>query len=226
MFKVNVSEEWRNNFPGSHIGILLIGNIDNSKRATPLDERKKEIETRVREKYAGYSRDDLLKLDTLAAYRKYYKKFDKTYHVQLQLESVVHKQKSLPNVSPLVDACFASEMDTFLLTAGHDADLLEGAISIDVTSGTDSFTQMNGKPKTLKAGDMMMKDEKGVVCTIIYGQDQRTPISPKTKRALYVAYVPDGITRDAVVLHLDSIKDNVLLFAPELNVEYQDVQSA
>ncbi len=226
MFNVNASEDWRNRFPGCHIGMLLIGNVDNSKRATPLDERKKEIESRVREKYAGYSRDDLLKLDTLGAYRKYYKKFDKTYHVQLQLESVVHKEKSLPNVSPLVDACFASEMDTFLLTAGHDADLLEGAISIDVTSGTESFTQMNGNPRTLKADDMMMKDEKGVICTIIYGQDQRTPISPKTKRALYVAYVPEGIIRDAVVSHLDTINDNVLLFAPEANVEYQEVHSA
>ena len=85
---------------------------------------------------------------------------------------------------------------------------------------------MNGKPRALKADDMMMKDGKGVVCTIIYGQDQRTPISPKTKRAVYVAYVPEGITRDAVILHLDTIKDNALLFAPELNVEYQEVQSA
>ena len=226
MVNVNISEEWRNKFLGSHIGMLLIGNVDNSKRKTPLDERKKEIESRVREKFAGYSRGDLLKFETLNAYRKYYKKFDKTYHVLLQLESVVHKEKSLPNINPLVDACFASEMDTFLLTAGHDTDLLEGTISIDVTSGTESFTQMNGNSRILKADDMMMKDEKGVVCTIIYGQDQRTPISPKTKRALYVAYVPEGIIRNAVVSHLDTIKDNVLLFAPEANVEYQEVHSA
>lgn len=226
MFMVNVSEAWRNRFPGSHIGMLLIGNVDNAKRASPLDRRKQEIEFMVREKYAGYSRDDLLQLDTLAAYRKYYKKFDKTYHVQLQLESVVHRHKSLPNVSPLVDACFIAEMDTFLLTAGHDADLLEGAILIDASSGTDSFTQMNGKPRTLKANDMIMKDESGVVCSIIYGQDQRTAISPRTQRALYVAYVPDGITDDAVVLHLDTIKNNVRLFAPQANVEYQQVHSA
>ena len=226
MVNVNISEEWRNKFPGSHIGMLLIGKVDNSKRTTLLDKRKKEIESRVRKKFAGYSRGDLLELETLKAYRKYYKKFDKTYHVLLQLESVVHKGKSLPSINPLVDAYFASEMDTFLLTAGHDTDLLEGVISIDVTSGTESFTQMNGNSRILKADDMMMKDEKGVVCTIIYGQDQRTSISPKTKRALFVAYVPEGISQSTVVSHLDTIKDNVLLFAPEAIIEYQEVHSA
>ena len=51
-------------------------------------------------------------------------------------------------------------METLLLTAGHDADLLEGPISIEVTNGSESFTQMNGNLKMLKADDMMMKDEK------------------------------------------------------------------
>ena len=191
-----------------------------------LFRSKKDIELRLRDKYAGFSRADLLSIDTLNAYKNYYKKFKKTYHVQLQLESVVLKGKSLPNVTPLVDANFASEMETLLLTAGHDADLLEGPISIEVTNGSESFTQMNGNLKMLKAGDMMMKDEKGVVCTIIYGQDKRTPISPKTKRALYVTYVPEGISRETVISHLDKIKENILLFASDAEIEYQEVLSA
>ena len=99
--------------------------MNNSKRTTPLDARKKDIESRLRNKYVGFSRANLLSIDTLNAYKNYYKKFKKTYHVQLQLESVVLKGKSFPNVTPLVDANFASEMETLLLTAGHDTDLLE-----------------------------------------------------------------------------------------------------
>jgi len=92
----------------------------------------------------------------------------------------------LPSVTPLVDANFIAEIDTLLLSAGHDVDLLEGGVTIDVTDGTESFTQMSGKSRTLKADDMMMSDERDIVCTILYGQDQRTPISSKTTRALYV----------------------------------------
>jgi DNA/RNA-binding domain of Phe-tRNA-synthetase-like protein len=226
MVDIKILEDWHHKFPGSHIGMLLVGNVNNSKRTTPLDDRKKEIESSLRDKYAGFSRADLLSIDTLNAYKKYYKKFKKTYHVQLQLESVVLKGKSLPDITPLVDANFASEMETLLLTAGHDADLLEGPISIEVTNGSESFTQMNGNLKTVKADDMMMKDEKGLVCTIIYGQDNRTPISPKTKRALYVTYVPEGISRETVISHLDKIKENILLFAPDAEIEYKEVHSA
>ncbi len=119
-----------------------------------------------------------------------------------------------------------SHIGMLLLTAGHDADLLEGTISIGVTNGSESFTQINGNLKMLKAGDMMMKDKKGVVCSIIYGQDKRTSISPKTKRALYVTYVPEGISRETVISHLDKIKENILLFASDAEIEYQEVFSA
>lgn len=111
------------------------------------------------------------------------------------------KKRALPNVSPLVDANFMAEMDTLVLTAGHDADLLSNPVRIDVTKEDDAFVQINGKTTQLKPDDMMMADGKGIVCTIIYGQDQRTPISPATRRALYVAYAPAGVAKEKVREH-------------------------
>lgn len=113
----------------------------------------------------------------------------------------------------------AAELETFILTSGHDADLLEAPISIDATQGGEAFVQMNGSEQSLKPNDMMMSDGKGIVCTIIYGQDQRTPISPNTRRALYVAYAPAGVPVAAVQQQLDSIRENVRRFAPEAEVE-------
>ena len=206
--------------------MVLLGNVDNTRRETPLDQRKQEVEATLREKYSQFSRADLLELEVLKAYRNYYRQFNKTYHVQLQLESVVHKDKSLPHISPLVDANFAAELNTLILTAGHDADLLRNPVRIDVTQAGNEFTQMNGVLKSLKPGDMMMFDADGIVCTIIYGQDQRTPISPKTRRALYVAYAPAGVPATAVREQLDSIRDNVLLFAPEAETELFQIYTA
>ena len=208
------------------MGVVLLGNVDNTRRETPLDQRKQEVEATLREKYSKFSRADLQELEVLKAYRNYYRQFNKTYHIQLQLESVVHKGKPLPNVSPLVDANFTAELNTLILTAGHDADLLRNFVRIDVTQAGDEFTQMNGVLKSLKPGDMMMSDADGIVCTIIYGQDQRTPISPKTRRAFYVAYAPPGVPATAVSEQLDSIPDNVLLFAPEAETELFQVYTA
>jgi len=85
---------------------------------------------------------------------------------------------------------------------------------------------MNGSKKTLKANDMMMTDAKGIVCTIIYGQDQRTLISSKTRRAFYVTYLPPGVEAETITTHLDTIKKNIILFAPDAEVEYQQVHTA
>lgn len=226
MLDIKVTDHWRRAFPGCQVGVLLIRDVDNTVRQTDLDPYKKKLESQIREKFENYSRADLLELEQMKAYRKYYKTFNKTYHVLLQLESIAHKGKSLPSVNPLVDANFAAEMKTLILTAGHDADLLKEPVRIDASRGKEIFIQMNGAQKTLKPNDMMMCDAKGVVCTVIYGQDQRTPISPKTRRALYVSYVPAGIPASTVSDQLEQIKRNVHRFSPEANIEFMNIYHA
>ena len=226
MFEVQASQRWQNQFPGGQVGLLLVSGVNNAPRVTPLDEYKNTLATQLRKQYGGLSRAELRELPVLEAYKAYYRAFDKTYHVQLQLESVVFKGKGLPTVSPLVDAVFAAELETLILTAGHDADRLTPPVLIDATRGDESYVGMGGEHRRPKPGDMLMRDEQGVVCTILYGQDGRTPISPTTKRALYVAYVPAGVEPSQVERHLDQIEANVLLFAPGLEVEYRKILRA
>lgn len=226
METIQVTDAWHTTFAGGYVGLLLIGPLNNSRQLSSLDEHKRSLETAVRQKYAGMTRTDLQQLDNLKAYKSYYRQFNKTYHVQLQLESVVHKGKALPNVNPLVDACFAAELETHLLTASHDADKLVPPITIDASTGHETLHMMNGEQKQIKANDMMMTDAEGVVCTIIYGQDKRTPVTQATKRVLYVTYAPAGITRTAVAAHHDTLLRNVRLFAPDVEVAYQAIITA
>ena len=218
MLEINATDRWHQQFPGGCVGILEMAGADNARRPTPLDALKRQVEQDLRARYAGFGRSDFLRLETLDAYERYYKKFDKTYHVQLQLESIVLKGKSLPNVSPLVDAAFMTEMDTLVLTASHDAACLRGPVRIDATDGSESFTQMNGSTRTLRPGDMCMADEESVVCTILYGQDARTAISEATRRVLYVSYAPAGVQWALVKQHLEKLRDYVRLISPGTEV--------
>lgn len=223
MLAINATDAWRKAHPGAQIGLLEISGVDNTKLAPALDQEKRAIEGRLREKYAGFSREDFLALPVMAAYHRYYRKFGYTYHVLLQLESVVLKGKSLPNVSPLVDANFAAELETLILTAGHDVAQLEAPILIDVAREGDEITQMNGKLKNVPVGDMLMRDAHGVACTILRGQDNRSPISKATTHVLYVSYVPDGVTEEQVQAQLDAMEKYVRLFAPGCSVEQHSV---
>jgi DNA/RNA-binding domain of Phe-tRNA-synthetase-like protein len=226
MLVISAVDEWRTAHPGAIIGLLELSGVDNSRPFPGLDERKRKLEARLRERYKGFTRQDFLSLPVMSAYERYYKRFDKTYHVLLQVESIVLKGKNLPNVSPLVDANFMAEVETLVLTAGHDAARLHEPVFMDVSRAGDQMTRMDGTSKAIRAGDMIMRDAQGLSCTILYGQDNRSPISAQTSIVLYVAYAPAGVPVESVEAQLRMITDNIRLFSPACVVEQQQVLSA
>ena len=216
---ISAGAGWSRAHPGACIGLLELSSVKNDAPCPSLDERKRALEAALRERYAGFDRKEFLALPTMAAYAAYYRRFNKTYHVQLQLESIVLKGKQLPSVSPAVDANFMAEVETLVLTAGHDADKLRGAIVMDVSRDGDRMPQMSGGLKDLRAGDMVMRDDEGVCCSIIYGQDARSPITPRSTRVLYVAYAPVGVEVAEVERQLRVIEAHVRLCSPAAVVE-------
>jgi len=219
MILISGTEEWRIEHPRAVIGLLELSSVENDKKSLLLDNRKRGTKAQLIRRYGKISRQELVSLPVMSAYKKYYKQFKKTYHVQLQVESIAQKGKKLPNVSPLVDSNFIAEVETFILTAGHDVAKLCGEIVIDVSREGDHITQMNGFSKSIHAGDMIMRDEEGISCSILYGQDNRSPITPETEHVLYVAYAPSGVSGDAVEMQLQKIEENVRFFSPKAIVE-------
>lgn len=219
MISITGTAAWSDEHPAAIIGLLELSNVENVKNSPLLDNLKRETETQLVRRYGELSRHELVSLPVMSAYREYYKRFKKTYHVQLQVESIAQKGKTLPDVSPLVDANFIAEVQTFVLTAGHDAAQLRGEIVIDVSRAGDHITRMRGGDKSILAGDMVMRDDQGISCSILYGQDNRSPITLHTRHVLYVAYAPPGVSGDAVEAQLHKIVENVRLFSPDALVE-------
>jgi len=219
LLPIVATEQWKAAHPGAGIGLLELSNLANNGTAISLDDRKRETEARLRQRYAGFSRRDFAVLPVMAAYVGYYKQFDKTYHVLQQVESIALKGKRLPNVSPLVDANFVAEVETLVLTAGHDAEKLRGDIAIDASRDGDQLTQMDGTSRAMRARDMIMRDAGGICCSILYGQDNRSPISAATTHALYVAYAPAGVPAETVESHLQAVEEHVRLVCPSAVTE-------
>lgn len=219
MLSILATDAWRDAHPGATIGLLELSGVEQAGTSSGLEQRKRETEAQLRERYRDFTRQDFLALPVMAAYDRYYGRFNKTYHVQLQVESIVLKSKNLPDVFPLVDANFTAEVETHVLTAGHDVAKLRGAVFIDASAKGDHMTLMNGAPKEIYAGDMVMRDDGGICCSIIYGQDNRSPISRDTSRVLFVAYAPAGVPAALVALQLQKIEENVRLFSPATVVE-------
>ena len=210
---------WRSAYPEAHAGVLVMRAVSNPIHHPELESQKTALEQELRKQFSGQDRAAIASHPILRAYAEYYRQFKKTYHIQLQLESIVLKGKSIPSVAALVEAMFMAEMKDMLLTAEHDLDVLQLPLSLDVAAGTEQYTLLRGEQQTLKAGDMMISDQMGVISSIVHGPDQRTQITPETRNVIFTVYAPPGISEQSVTQHLQSIKENVLLFAPQAQVE-------
>jgi DNA/RNA-binding domain of Phe-tRNA-synthetase-like protein len=220
---LNVSETWKATYPGAAAGLLFVKDAANPETHPALEQRKQALEEDLRQRFAGFDRIVLRELPILQAYHAYYKRFDKTYHVQLQLESVVFKNKPLPRVAALVECMFMSELKDLILTAGHDGEIIQAPLRLDVATGLEHYTLYNGQDQSLKAGDMYIADTQGVISSVIYGPDLRTRIRPETQVAVFTAYAPPGIGEQTVREHLQNIVELVKLVSPQAVVEELEV---
>ncbi|OQC17321.1 MAG: B3/4 domain protein [Firmicutes bacterium ADurb.Bin080] len=218
-----ISEKLKTAYPGGLIGAVLIKNASNSEFNTGLEKKKEELENDLRTRYENINRTDLSLTEPIKTYVNYYKRFKKTYHVLLQLESVVLKKKSIPNVAPLVETMFMAELKNLLLTAGHDMDAVRLPIMVDLSQGNERYILLNGQEKKLAPGDMMMVDGSGIISSIIYGPDNRTQITQNTKNVLFVVYAPPGINEGLLEQHLQDINQYVKIVSPDAILETQKV---
>ena len=218
-----ISDEVKKVYPEALLGILSIKNVCNPNQHEELDRCKLELENNLREKYSGLDKAYLKNMEPINTYSDYYKRFKKTYHVLLQLESIVFKNKSIPKVASLVEAMFMAEMKNLLLTAGHDLDAIDLPIKLDVSSGEEKYIQLNGQEKDLIHNDMMVSDLQGITSSIIYGPDKRTQIKSDTRNVLFVVYAPPGIEKSKVFQHLKDIQKYVHIITPKSEVELQKV---
>jgi DNA/RNA-binding domain of Phe-tRNA-synthetase-like protein len=221
-----LTSSWKSTFPNAHVGVLVMRDAINLPHHPELEKRKTDLEEQLRAQFSGQDRAGLSSHPILQAYSAYYKRFKKSYHVQLQLESIAWKGKSIPSVSALVEAMFMAEMKNMLLTAGHDRDALHLPLLLDVSNGTERYTLLRGEEQLLKPEDMFIRDQRGVISSIIYGPDQRTQITANTQNVVYTVYAPDGIQAEIVQKHLLGIQEYVLTFAPQAHVEMLEIFSS
>ncbi|MDF1499870.1 MAG: phenylalanine--tRNA ligase beta subunit-related protein [Anaerolineales bacterium] len=220
--KISIGSTWHQAPTGARVGVLIMNEVANPLSHPRLEAHKAELERELRRRYARKERADLRAEPRPAAYDHFYRQFKKTYHLQLQLESVC-SGRPISSVATLVEAMIMAELEDLLLTAGHDLDTVHPPIQIEVADGTEAYTTMKGEMQTLKCGDLFIHDAEGVLSSLIYGPDRRSRIRPETKHVLFTTYAVPGIWAADLLAHLKNLRDHVLLIAPEADVEYMGI---
>ncbi|MCR4426627.1 MAG: hypothetical protein NUW23_10670 [Firmicutes bacterium] len=211
---LSIAEDLRLAYPGAAFGVLVMTRVSNPPFHAGLEERKRRVEEELRGRFAGMTRAELNSVEPLGAYAAYYGRFKQTYHVLLQLESVVHGGRPIPSVAALVEAMFLAELRNLLLTAGHNLAELSFPLRLGLAEGMERYLGLDGREKTAVRGDMLLADGRGAISSVLRGPDHRTRLKEDTGSALFFVYAPPGIGTAPLRAHLSEIREYVQLVAP------------
>ena len=219
----SISSAAKELFPDLKIGLLLISNIKNAYLNDEMAKAKDSLIEDLKQHYGSLSRKELIQTEVLQGYYSYYKSFTKTYHVLLQLESVIYKEKGIPLVSPVVQSMFMAELKNHFLTSVHDYSKIVEPLYLDRTIGGELFTLFNGEQKSLKKDDLYIRDTKDIISNVLNGMDERTKVTSDTHTAMYNVYVPFSIDDQKILSHLDDMANYLKLNDESIIIEERSI---
>jgi len=197
--QINLTQRLIEKYPDSLFGNLIIRDIPNKKMSESLEKCKRILEREIRDTFAETDKDDIIQ-----NYNRYFRLWNKTYPIEYQIISL-KSGKQFPQVSVLVDCMFLAELKNRILTSGHNLEEIKGDLTFDVSIGGEQYLKINGKEQILKENDIILKDNEGILASILYGPARRTTISLKTKSALYFAWCPYKMDEQIIEKHLADI---------------------
>ena len=214
MIAIEVSKDARIAYADWKIGIMQIDCLLPRVGGPELDDEVGRVEKGLLSRFGGLSRKAIADTEPSRSYDQHFSRFGKAYPVLLQATGVATKGRRIAMPDPLVRSMFAAELEGMLLTAGHDLDAFDLPLSLELPSGSDPMPTLGGDEKTPPAGDLVMRDARGIVASVLLGPDARTSISTTTERALFVVYGPAGLPDQSIVRQLERLGSLARLACP------------
>jgi DNA/RNA-binding domain of Phe-tRNA-synthetase-like protein len=195
----NVRPEVKIFYPTATFGSITINKQQNMKKHPDIEQTKRLLEKKIRETYPAPKEDPIVQ-----SYSGYFDKWGKTYPIEFQINSI-KKGRTFPQVSTHVDCMFMAELENRILTSGHDKDAIQGRLVYDLADEGEEYVKINGKKQVLHKNDIILKDDDGVLASVLFGPAARTSINMETVAPLYFAWCPVGIDQETVDGHLSTI---------------------
>jgi DNA/RNA-binding domain of Phe-tRNA-synthetase-like protein len=182
----SMSDKYQQQYPGVGFGLTLITGCRNHENPPGFDPYKRKLlrKMRKRETLAEIS----ARIDT---YADFFQRFGFDCPLTKHLKRTVNS--GFPRYDLIVDAHFMAEMYAGILVAVTDYDRFDGNLTLDVTAEGEVCAGMGGREFITKEDEIVLRDEKEIVCVLCQGADEKTRASKDTTNVLFYAYAVPGI---------------------------------
>jgi DNA/RNA-binding domain of Phe-tRNA-synthetase-like protein len=185
----SISSVYEVKYPGVGFGLTLVSGCKPLSDTAGFDQYKRKLLRKMRK------RDTLSEISQrINIYNDFFQSFGYECPLPQHLKRTVNS--GFPKYNLMVDAHFMAEMCAGILVAVTDYDRIEGKLTLDVARGGETSIGMGGREFITKEGEIVLRDEKDIICILCQGADEKTKVRDDTRNVLFYAYaVPriDGI---------------------------------
>ncbi len=182
----SLSKNYVTHYPGVGFGLTLISGCRDVENPPEFKAYKKKHlrKMRKRETLAQITR----RIDT---YADFFQSFGYPCPLVKHLKRTVNS--GFPQYALFVDAHFMAEMCAGILVAVTDFDRFDGKLTLDVARQGEICAGMGHREFVLKENEIVLRDEKDIVCVLCQGADEKTRVMETTSNVLFYAYGIPGI---------------------------------
>ncbi len=215
MVRCVISQAYLSKYPGVPFGLTLISNCRNPSNPEGFDAYKRKLLRSMRK------RETLVQItNRVEVYDTFFKQFEYECPLPKHLKRTVNS--GFPRYDLMVDAHFMAEMCAGILVAVTDYDLFNGALTLDLADDGESCAGMGGREIRTKKDEIVLRDEKEIVCVLCQGADEKTRVREDTRNVLFYAYAVPGIEKRFIEEGLHIAADTMARFGGG-NIEYIEV---
>ena len=183
-----MSQKYLDAYPKVGFGLTLISGCCDADNPAGFDPYKRKLLRKMRKR-----QNLALISERIETYADYFQQFGYDCPLTKHLKRTINS--GFPRYSLFVDAHFMAEMCAGILVAVTDFNKFEGKLILDVAEEKETCAGMGGREFVTRKGEIVLRDEKEIVCVLCQGADEKTRVSRNTADVLFYAYAVPGIDR-------------------------------
>jgi DNA/RNA-binding domain of Phe-tRNA-synthetase-like protein len=198
------SSRYQDRYPEVAFGLTLISGCSNFENPEGFDQYKRKLLRKMRK------RETLAQItERIDTYERFFAGFGFDCPLPKHLKRTINS--GFPRYNLMVDAHFMAEMCAGILVAVTDFDRFDGALVLDSAEEGELCRGMGGQEFRTKEGEIVLRDEKDIVCVLCQGADEKTRVREDTRNVLFYAYGIPGVEgnhlRDGLTIAAETMRD-------------------
>jgi DNA/RNA-binding domain of Phe-tRNA-synthetase-like protein len=188
---LTITEDYHHGFPDLPFGIGTVQDCTYFEKSESFKIYKRDLLRKMRR------RANLAQIEErVHLYDQFFKEWGYPCPLPGHLKRTI--DMGFPIVNLYIDTHIMAEMCHGILMAIQDLDRFDGPWRLDLAQEGETFEGVSGRMLICKEKEIVLRDEKEIVCSLFQGPDSRTKIDESSKNIVVYVFTAPGIQGEHV----------------------------